>query len=787
MKVAVLMAVVLAEIVGGVGTMRGEDGGKRVDMARVDALVAFARGLAGVRARGMQREDGACPCRNRLSCRGLGGEDMAREEEGGDTAGGHARGGDAYLLSSCLRVETCRPARLMRLSGGRAKRPAKQPTQEKVGHSDTDDGENEDEEEEEDEESGSNDNRQDAEDILGQFEDEEDDLEPNAYLLMLVSFIPLSFHRLGTATSAMADPLSPAAANSMLAWATSKKRRQTKQLEPEERLSDMDDDELDEYITKGVGDDDDGKNKKNKRLGAPDVAGIDRIKLMVFSANAYGVGGRNMEFGGQREPSAQRISMDPNAAQQNRAGGIGGSQQEFSLPVYAAPSEASLPGGPTGQLPPYQPAPIPPHMRVTVFNPPPGPGNVVPPEDLEEDLSMEELEEVDGLFFGQWKDAAVCVDRFEVETAGRHLKIEEAGKVLQCRGGEQYHGWSNFVRFSSFARTTRPMTTSGEQTVKINYIEYEVRECCDVEVPRTLTAEKIKGWGSPIFLMIGVTSDDDLDFDYVTFPLNAVVWCQNGKLKWGWDPTAVSMRMPNPESMRSSLTVETVYGDKIGVLLDLQQRKVGFVKNGVLLNELTVYDMPVEQDLRFIASLYDAGSELAIVEPSQALETLNSLRNLDWSKWNSPPPPGAFWDGVMRKIEDNPDDSFSFTESSSSSEDDKRMLRSYMGKDAPPDLATSTEESTEETEDEQDKDKEAEEQVIIGHNLTAAEAPRMSVRGQDDSQLVTSSLSASDIDDELDFAGRLYDSHEQISQASPPSSTEKAVTPPERSSPSESS
>ena len=44
----------------------------------------------------------------------------------------------------------------------------------------------------------------------------------------------------------------------------------------QERLSDMDDDELDEYITKGVGDDDDGKNKKNKRLGAPDVAGIDR-------------------------------------------------------------------------------------------------------------------------------------------------------------------------------------------------------------------------------------------------------------------------------------------------------------------------------------------------------------------------------------------------------------------------------------------------------------------------------------------------------------------------------
>eukprot|EP00960_Hanusia_phi_P055854 763078-Hanusia_phi.AAC.4 len=115
---------------------------------------------------------------------------------------------------------------------------------------------------------------------------------------------------------------------------------------------------------------------------------------------------------------------------------------------------------------------------------------------------MDDFEEVEELFFGQWKDAAICVDRFEVDTAGRHLvvplfyasslsficrgklvtmalmnsqKIEDAGKVIQCRGGEQYHGYSNFVRFSSFARTSRPMTTSGEQVMNLNYIEFEVR------------------------------------------------------------------------------------------------------------------------------------------------------------------------------------------------------------------------------------------------------------------------------------------------------------------------
>ena len=37
----------------------------------------------------------------------------------------------------------------------------------------------------------------------------------------------------------------------------------------------------------------------------------------------------------------------------------------------------------------------------------------------------------------------------------------------------------------------------------------------------------IQGWGSPIYAMVGVTSDEEpRDYDYVTYPANSVVWCQ---------------------------------------------------------------------------------------------------------------------------------------------------------------------------------------------------------------------------------------------------------------------
>ena len=36
-----------------------------------------------------------------------------------------------------------------------------------------------------------------------------------------------------------------------------------------------------------------------------------------------------------------------------------------------------------------------------------------------------------------------------------------------------------------------------------------------------------QGWGSPIYGMVGVTSDmDPYDYDYVTYPRDSVVWCQ---------------------------------------------------------------------------------------------------------------------------------------------------------------------------------------------------------------------------------------------------------------------
>ena len=49
-------------------------------------------------------------------------------------------------------------------------------------------------------------------------------------------------------------------------------------------------------------------------------------------------------------------------------------------------------------------------------------------------------------FAGHWKDAAVCADRFEFETLGRHLRLEHAGKALVCIGGKQCHNDMEWMR-----------------------------------------------------------------------------------------------------------------------------------------------------------------------------------------------------------------------------------------------------------------------------------------------------------------------------------------------------
>ena len=46
--------------------------------------------------------------------------------------------------------------------------------------------------------------------------------------------------------------------------------------------------------------------------------------------------------------------------------------------------------------------------------------------------------------------------------------------------------------------------------------------------------------------------------------------------------------------------------------------QVGFVLNGVLLENITVYDVPESRPVRFVASLYEAGAELVFVDEKSA-------------------------------------------------------------------------------------------------------------------------------------------------------------------------
>ena len=117
------------------------------------------------------------------------------------------------------------------------------------------------------------------------------------------------------------------------------------------------------------------------------------------------------------------------------------------------------------------------------------------------------------------------------------------------------------------------------------------------------------GWGSPIYAMVGVTClEETAHYNYVTYPPESVVWCQDGKLAHEWWYQGV--RRPHRGARARNASREYQYNDRVGVLVDRRLARVGFVLNGKLLPDLTVHDLPLDRPCRFIASLYDAGAEL---------------------------------------------------------------------------------------------------------------------------------------------------------------------------------
>jgi hypothetical protein len=98
---------------------------------------------------------------------------------------------------------------------------------------------------------------------------------------------------------------------------------------------------------------------------------------------------------------------------------------------------------------------------------------------------------------------------------------------------------------------------------------------------------------------------------------------QDGKLSWEmWFPNT---RRPSKDVMQRSFDRSFKYNDRVGVLVDRGLRRIGFTRNGLLLPELTVFDLPLDRPCRFIASLYEAGAELIFTDEQVIFKALKTL------------------------------------------------------------------------------------------------------------------------------------------------------------------
>ena len=231
-----------------------------------------------------------------------------------------------------------------------------------------------------------------------------------------------------------------AGASSLLSWAGTKepKRKQARGIRSaspveEESLSGIDDDELDDYITKGVkheDEDDTGRaeKKKKKHPRAPDISGMQDIVSRIVEEEEGNAEHLDTTMQEAKPPYYPGGDDGGGAA----GGGVGGGGAETgaaggarlpSAEGEAAKIEAGLAVGlaPAG-LPHFQSAGLPFHLRVGAYAPLPAPGQPLedlrlPGEDGDDELFVPGLGEE---FSAHVRDAAVNADRFELPTLGRY-------------------------------------------------------------------------------------------------------------------------------------------------------------------------------------------------------------------------------------------------------------------------------------------------------------------------------------------------------------------------------
>lgn len=228
---------------------------------------------------------------------------------------------------------------------------------------------------------------------------------------------------------------------------------------------------------------------------------------------------------------------------------------------------------------------------------------------------------------------SVCEARFDASTAGKPMAVEEDGKALRN------------VRYGpSCARTGKPMYFG--RSPPVHYIEMELKggTAPDPDFKGEMTEKgewlDYKQDGT-VACSIGVMASDDeqeepRNFGVTTIPDDSFVWYRHGKALWWFDDLGSQPAFFNVpcSDFKDSLLLRS--GDRIGVLVDFHGSRLGFVRNGELVQELKrdLNTVVPRYHLHFVVGAMRPNTTWTMVPAAQAWE---SLKAIDWDEWVEPP------------------------------------------------------------------------------------------------------------------------------------------------------
>jgi hypothetical protein len=129
--------------------------------------------------------------------------------------------------------------------------------------------------------------------------------------------------------------------------------------------------------------------------------------------------------------------------------------------------------------------------------------------------------------------------------------------------------------------------------------------------------------------------DEPLNMVDTTLPDDSFVWCRRGKATWWFGELGVSaLSKLDCSDFKESLEIHS--GDRIGVLVDLHASRLGFLRNGTIVRELTrdLSSVLPTYELHFVVGGQRPNTTWTMVPPAQAWQ---SLKAMDWDAWRDTP------------------------------------------------------------------------------------------------------------------------------------------------------